>query len=276
MRIALLLLAPALLLAQAPKTELLWPLGAPGALGQEDVDKPELTWYPAATPNGAAVVICPGGGYQHLAMDHEGRQVAEWFNTFGVTAFVLKYRLGPRYHHPAMLDDARAAMRTVRARAAEFGVDPKRVGVMGFSAGGHLAATLSTHFQEGERPDFSILIYPVITSTPPYAHGGSLQNLLGDKPAPELVWSMSNDLQVTPRTPPAFLFLTNADTAVPAENSVLYYLALRRAGVRAEMHIYQNGAHGQGLAQSDPVLGTWPARLKDWLGVNGWLTPAKP
>lgn len=267
------LLMPALL-AQAPRTELLWPEGAPGAAGNEDADKPALTFYPAVQPNGAAVLVCPGGGYVNLAMDHEGRQVAEWFNSFGVTAFVLKYRLGPRYRHPAMIEDARRAIRIIRSRAKEFGIDPARVGVMGFSAGGHLASTLSTHFGEGERPDFAILCYPVISFTTRYTHSGSMRALLGDPPDPALVWELSNELRVTSQTPPTFLFHTNADTGVPPENSILYYLALRRAGVPAEMHIYQEGRHGVGLAPKDPVLSTWPGRLKDWLMVRG-IIPAQ-
>lgn len=274
MRILLIAFLMPVLLAQAPRTELLWPEGAPGAVGTEDADKPALTIYPAAQPNGAAVLVCPGGGYVNLAMDHEGRQVAEWFNSFGVTAFVLKYRLGPRYRHPAMLEDARRAMRIIRSRAKEFGIDPGRVGVMGFSAGGHLASTLSTHFQEGERPDFAILCYPVISFTTRYTHSGSMRFLLGDPPDPALVWELSNELRVTSQTPPTFLFHTNADTGVPPENSVLYYLALRRAGVPAEMHIYQEGRHGVGLAPKDPVLSTWPGRLKDWLMVRG-IIPAQ-
>lgn len=269
MRLLLSLLVLPVLLAQAPRTELLWPEGAPGAVGNEDVDKPSLTIYPAVQPNGAAVLICPGGGYVHLAMDHEGRQVAEWFNSFGVTAFVLKYRLAPRYRHPAMIEDARRAMRIIRSRAKEFGIDPTRIGVMGFSAGGHLASTLSNHFGEGERPDFAILCYPVISFTTRYTHSGSMRALLGDPPDPALVWELSNELRVTSQTPPTFLFHTNADTGVPPENSILYYLALRRAGVPAELHIYQEGRHGVGLAPKDPVLSTWPARLKDWLAVRG-------
>jgi acetyl esterase/lipase len=208
-------------------------------------------------------------------MDHEGKQVAEFFNSFGVTAFVLKYRLGPRYRHPAPLDDARKAMHMIRTRAQEFGVDPKRIGVMGFSAGGHLASTLSTHFQEGERPDFSILVYPVISFTTRYTHSGSMRNLLGDPPDPALVWDLSNELKITADTPPTFLFHTNGDTGVPPENSVLYYLGLRRAGVPAEMHIYQEGRHGVGLAPKDPVLSSWPARLRDWMGVRGIIPAAK-
>jgi acetyl esterase/lipase len=262
------------LAAQAPKTELLWPNGAPGAVGQEDADKPALTFCVAPKPNGAGVLVCPGGGYGALAMDHEGKQVAEFFNGFGVSAFILKYRLGPRYHHPAMLDDARQAIRTIRGRAQELRLDPAKIGVMGFSAGGHLASTLSTHFQAGERPDFSILVYPVISFTTRYTHSGSMWNLLGNPPDPALVWDLSNELKVTSQTPPTFLFHTNGDTGVPPENSILYYLALRSAGVPAEMHIYQEGRHGVGLAPKDPVLGTWPARLKDWLMVRG-IIPAE-
>jgi acetyl esterase/lipase len=253
---------------QPPAPEPLWPQGAPGAVGNEDLDKPELTTYSPANPSGAAVLICPGGGYMHLSMDKEGSQFAEWFNSFGVTAFVLKYRLGPRYHHPAPLDDARQAMRTIRQRAAALHVDPRRVGVMGFSAGGHLASTLSTHFQEGERPDFAVLCYPVISFTTIYTHSGSRRALLGDPPDPALAWDLSNELKVTSATPPTFLFHTDTDTTVPPENSVLYYMALRKAGVPAEMHIYAKGPHGVGMAQSDPALRSWPDRLKDWLRVR--------
>jgi acetyl esterase/lipase len=254
--------------AAQQKVELLWPDGAPGAAGVEDADKPSLSHWPAAQPNGAAVLVCPGGGYGALAMDHEGKQVAEFFNSFGVSAFVLKYRIAPRYKHPAPLDDARRALRLLRSRAAELGIDPQRIGVMGFSAGGHLASTLSTHYQPGERPDFAILVYPVISFTTRYTHSGSLRNLLGPNPDPALVWDLSNELRVTAETPPTFLFHTDADRGVPPENSVLYYLALRRYGVPAEMHIYQDGNHGVGLAPKDPVLSTWPGRLKDWLKVR--------
>jgi len=259
----------------APKPEPLWPGGAPGAVGSEDADRPELTAYAAAKPNGTAVLVCPGGGYGHLAMDHEGKQVAEWFNSLGVTAFVLKYRLGPRYRHPAMLDDAKQAMRVIRSRAAQLGIQPNRVGVMGFSAGGHLASTLATHFDEGSRPDFAILGYPVITLTAKYTHKGSLQNLLGPNPDPKLVEALSNEKQVTAQTPPTFLFHTDDDAAVPAENSMLYYMALKQAGVPAEIHIYAKGRHGVGLAQANPVLSTWPGRLKDWMSVRGFLPAAQ-
>jgi acetyl esterase/lipase len=270
MRLISLFIASALLAsAQSPQPELLWPNGAPGAVGTEDRDKPELTYWPAPQPNGAAVLVCPGGGYGMLAMDHEGKQVAEWFNKIGISAFVLKYRLGPRYHHPAPLDDARRAMSLIRERASRLGIDPKRVGVMGFSAGGHLASTISNHYQSAaERPDFSILVYPVISFTTVYAHTGSRRNLLGDPSDPALTWKLSNELAVTADTPPTFLFHTDTDTGVPPENSVLYYMALRRFRVPAEMHIYAEGRHGVGLAPTDPVLSSWPDRLKDWLKVR--------
>ncbi|MCC6395086.1 MAG: alpha/beta hydrolase [Bryobacterales bacterium] len=267
------------------KTELLYPHGAPGAVGQEEVDKPSLAYYPAAGGKaaGTAVLVFPGGGYRNLAMDHEGQQIAEWLNGLGISAFVLKYRLGPRYHHPAMMNDAQRAIRMVRSQAAQLGVAPDRIGVWGFSAGGHLASTVSTHFDKGDpsaadpvervscRPDFAILAYPVISLTTVYTHQGSKRNLLGENPDPKLVESLSNELQVTSETPPTFLFHTNADTGVPAENSVLYYLALRKAGVPAEMHIYQNGKHGVGLARQDVVLATWSGRLADWLRVRGLM-----
>jgi acetyl esterase/lipase len=279
----LLLVAGAVALAQTPETRLLWPSGAPGALGGEDADKPALTIYlpPAEKSSGAAVVVCPGGGYAHLAIDHEGKQIAEWLNARGIAAFVLRYRLGPRYRHPIELGDAQRALRMVRALATEFRVAPDRIGVWGFSAGGHLAATLGTHFDAGDpqavdpvdrascRPDFMILAYPVISMNALYTHGGSLRNLLGDSPDPQLVESLSNEKQVTSRTPPTFLFATDADPVVPAENSVLFYLALRKAGVPAELHIYERGNHGVGLAQKDPVLSTWPDRLSDWLRNRG-------
>ena len=268
-----------------PEIIRLWPDGAPGALGNEERDTPSLTVYlpEASQSNGTAVVVCPGGGYGALAVDHEGRQVAQWLNSLGVTAFVLKYRLGPRYHHPAPLQDAQRAVRTVRARAAEWRIDPARIGVWGFSAGGHLASTVGTHFDAGSadspdaierassRPDFLILSYPVVSMKPPYTHSGSRNNLLGKTPDAQLVDSLCNETQVTRQTPPTFLMHTSADTAVPPENSVLFYLALRKAGVPAELHIYERGRHGVGLAPKDPVLSTWPNALAAWLKVNGWM-----
>jgi acetyl esterase/lipase len=282
----LLLISSAWLCAQAPPPELLWPEGAPGALGSTDTDRPTITPYlvPAGRGTGTAVVICPGGGYVNLSMDLEGSQIARWLNSIGVTAFVLKYRLGPRYHHPIELGDAQRAIRTVRAKAAQYRVLPNRVGIMGFSAGGHLASTAATHFDGGNpgaadpidrlgsRPDFAVLCYPVISFTTPYVHRGSMRALLGESPDPKLVENLSNELQVTAQTPPTFLFHTNTDTVVPAENSILFYMALRKAGVPAEIHVYENGPHGVGLAQTDEALSSWPARLADWLRGRGLLT----
>jgi acetyl esterase/lipase len=265
------------------QTILLWPDGAPGAKGATDSDKPSLTLYPASGPDKVptGVVVCPGGGYVHLAMSHEGFEIAEWLNKLGISAFVLKYRLGPVYHYPAELQDAQRAIRYARAHAQEFGIQPDRIGIWGFSAGGHLASTAGTHYDSGEksaadpidrqssRPDFMILAYPVITMLDPYVHQGSRTALLGDNPNPELLRSLSNELQVTPQTPPTFLFHTANDNVVPVENSVQFDEALNKAGVPAEMHIYLKGRHGVGLANDDPVLRTWPDRLSDWLKAQG-------
>ena len=210
-----------------PAPELLWPNGAPGALGTDDVDKPSLTPYLAKSPNGTAVIVCPGGGYQNLAMDHEGVQVAKWLNSLGISAFVLQYRLGPKYHHPAMINDAQRAIRTVRSRAEALHIQPDRIGIWGFSAGGHLASTAATHFDSGDpnaadpidragsRPDFAILAYPVI-SLGDFAHVGSRNNLLGKEPDPKLVEDLSNDQRVTPQTPPTFLFHTTCQGHPPS------------------------------------------------------------
>jgi acetyl esterase/lipase len=269
--------------AQEHQTILLWPNGAPGAKGNADIDKPSLAIYPVSGANKVetGVVVFPGGGYVNLALDHEGRQIAEWLNKLEISAFVLKYRLGPKYHYPVELWDAQRAIRYVRTHAQDYGIRPDRIGIWGFSAGGHLASTAGTHFDNGDhktgdptdavssRPDFMILAYPVITMMDPYVHHGSLHALLGEKPDPELVRSLSNETQVTSRTPPTFLFVTADDDVVPVENSVQFDEALNRAGVPAEMHIYLKGPHGVGLAQNDPVLRTWPDRLADWLKVQG-------
>ena len=268
------------------KTELLWPKGAPGAKGDSDNDKPTLSIsLPAADKaTGAAVVVCPGGGYGGLAMSYEGTEVGEWFNSFGVAAFVLKYRhKGSGYQHPAPLEDAQRAIRTVRARATEFKVEPDRIGILGFSAGGHLASSAGTHFDKGKadspdsiervscRPDFLILCYPVISFTAPFTHQGSRKNLLGENPDPKLVESMSSELQVTSETPPTFLWHTNEDTGVPPENSAVFYLALRKAKVPAEMHIFEHGRHGLGLAKGIPAVSSWPDRAADWMRGRGLL-----
>ena len=273
----------------SPQEILLWENGAPGALGQEDTDKPTITAYRAPRGStGTAIIVAPGGGYSGLAIEHEGRQWAYWYNAMGITAFVLKYRLGPRYHHPIELGDAQRAIRTVRARAAEFNIIPDRIGMMGFSAGGHLTSTAGTHFDAGKpdasdpiervgsRPDFLILGYPVISFDPAITHAGSLKNLLGDNPDLKLVENLSNELQVTAQTPPTFIFHTTNDNGVPVENSVRFYLALRKAKVPVEMHLFENGPHGVGMALSDPSLSAWPGLLMNWLRARGLLSRANP
>jgi acetyl esterase/lipase len=272
----------------------LWEGDAPGAKGADpDRDVPTLTvWLPPREGAvGSAVVVCPGGGYAMHAMEHEGREVAAWLNSLGIAAFILKYRLGPRYQHPAMLQDAARAIRTVRARGEEWGVDPGRVAILGFSAGGHLASTAGTHFDDGDpsaedpverqssRPDRMILVYPVIALATPYAHGGSKRNLLGDNPPEELVRSLSNETQVTARTPPAFLVHTNEDLAVPPENSLLFAMALRREQVPFELHLFEKGPHGLGLGTGakqfriapDSAFQAWPKLCETWLRRQGFL-----
>jgi acetyl esterase/lipase len=267
---------------------LLWPDGAPGAKGNEDGDKPSLTLYlpPKDKANGATVVIFPGGGYGHLAMDHEGHQIAEWLNSLGVAGFILKYRhsrSGAGYGHPGPIQDAQRAVRMVRGHEKEWNVDPDRIGIIGFSAGGHLASSVGTHFQtrysEAKdaidelscRPDFMILGYPVISFTEWYTHKGSRKNLLGENPVPELVENFSNEKQVTSETPPTFLFLADDDKGVPAENSVYFYLALRKAKVPAELHIYEKGGHGFGPGKGKGACSSWMARCADWMKGRGIL-----
>jgi len=261
----------------------LWSGAAPGALGSDDADTPTLTVFlPRTMREGTpAVVVCPGGGYQNLASNHEGRQVANYLNSLGIAAFVLKYRLGPRYHHPVELGDAQRAIRTLRSHAAEWRLDAGRIGIMGFSAGGHLAMSASTWFDAGSaqaadaidrassRPDFAVLGYPVISMTADYMHRGSQRNLLGDNPDPDLARRLSGENAVTKDTPPTFIFQTNEDTTVPAENSIYYFLALRKAGVPAEMHVFEKGAHGVGLANDIPALSPWSSLLSTWLRGRG-------
>lgn len=268
-----------------PEQILLWPDGAPGAVGTEALDLPSLTLFrPAADKsNGAAIVICPGGGYGHLAEGHEGREIGAWLNSLGVTGVMLKYRLAPRYRHPAPLQDAQRAIRLVRSKATEWKLDPQRIGIMGFSAGGHLASTAATHFDQGmaeakdpidqisSRPDLLILCYPVISLTSPYTHAGSRNNLLGMSPDPDLLENLSNEKQVTRATPPTFLFHTSADTGVPPENSLMFYMALHANQVPVEMHIYEQGRHGVGLAAKDPVLSTWSERCAAWMKQRGFF-----
>jgi acetyl esterase/lipase len=267
------ILFASLILSRAEMKEVipLWPNGAPGALGSSTNDIPTLTPYlPDATnATGAALLICPGGGYAHLA-PHEGNDYALWLNQHGVTCFVLKYRLGSSgYHHPAMLNDAARAVRLVRAHASDWNIDPHRVGIMGSSAGGHLAATLLTHFDAGDtnasdvverqssRPDLGILCYAVI-SMGEFTHQGSKQNLLGKNPSPELVKLLSNELQVTTNTPPCFLWTTFEDKTVPMENTMLFAEALRKNQVPFALHIYQKGGHGMGLKDKPPFANPHP------------------
>ena len=269
----------------------LWPEGAPGAMGSEPKDIPTLTAFIAKEKaSGAAIVVLPGGGYGGHA-EHEGKAYAEWLNTLGIHAFVLKYRLGSfqvqkdgklrgidGYKHPRMLEDAARSLRTVRARASEWNINPGKIGIMGSSAGGHLASTLLTHFDSGNqsaedpiekqssRPDLGILCYPVITMGE-HTHQGSRNNLLGKNPSPELIKYLSTELQVTRNTPPTFLFHTVEDTAVPVENSLMFAESLRRAGVKFDLHIYANGPHGIGLANGHQ----WTKALEFWLKQNTFL-----
>jgi acetyl esterase/lipase len=268
-----------------PQTFPLWKNGAPGAQGKNAEDTPTLTMYLPSHPtkSDTGVIVAPGGSYRVLAMNHEGRQVANWLNSLGMTAFVLKYRLGPKYHHPIELGDAQRAIRVVRSRAKEFGIRPDRIGIMGFSAGGHLAATVGTHYDHGDlaasdpidriscRPDFLVLAYAVISFVAPYSHSASARNLLGDNPDMKVREELSNELHVTSDTPPTFLYTTSNDKVVPAENSVAFYMALHTAGVPAELHIFQKGPHGVGLDSADPVLGIWPTLLANWMRQRGLL-----
>ena len=273
--------------AQSTNSFPLWADGAPGALGQSSNDIPTLTVYlpELGKANGAAMIICPGGGYGHLAK-HEGQDYARWLNESGITCFVLKYRLGSAgYHHPAMLQDAARAVRTVRSRAAELGVDTKRVGIIGSSAGGHLASTLLTHFDAGEsnavdvveressRPDLGILCYAVI-NLGEFAHKGSRDNLLGTNPPPELVEELSNELQVTSTTPPCFVWSTEEDKTVRVENSMLFAAALRKNKVPFDLHIYQKGGHGLGLGSRDwtpEKRHPWTGDCLYWLKAQGFV-----
>ena len=269
---------------------LLWENGAPNALGTEDKDKPLVTvWFPDKDiAIDTAVVVCPGGGYGGLALDHEGKQIGEWFNSFGVTAVVLEYRhQGKGYGHPNPLLDVQRAIRTVRHNAEQWGIDPAKIGVMGFSAGGHLASTAGTHFDDPPkfpnnyttdaidavscRPDFMILCYPVIRFNSTVTHRGSQNNLIGSDAPPELVEYYSSEKQVTDRTPPTFILFTDEDTVVPSENGIAFYLALRQHKIPAEMHIYQKGGHGLGLAKGHRGAEVWPDLCKAWLINNGFV-----
>jgi len=285
MLLAALLVLPTLAATAAEEPEILplWLDGAPAAKNPDEV-RPRISLYLPERGEGssAAVLICPGGGYGHLALGHEGKQIANWLNEMGIAGVVLEYRNSEGgYRHPVPLMDAQRAMRILRARSEDFGLDPKRIGIMGFSAGGHLASTVgvaesggdpdSSDLVEraGSRPDFMILCYPVIAFGEEFTHRGSQRNLIGENPPEQLVKLLSSEKQVDENTPPTFLFHTDADTAVPAENSVAFYLALRKAGVPAELHIYRNGGHGLGLASGVDGTRDWPRACENWLRSLG-------
>jgi len=273
--------------AQVPgkETILVWPNGAPGAKGDTPADKPDLTIFLPSNEKatGTGVLVCPGGGYSHEAMDKEGYKVAEWLNSFGVAAFVLKYRHGDRYRYPTPFQDATRAMRIIRYNAKKWHLKSNQIGIMGFSAGGHLASTVGTHWDNGKkgdqdpltevssRPDFMILGYPVITMEDSFTHEGSKHQLLGKNPDPKLVELLSNEKHVTPKTPPTFLVHATTDPAVPVENSIAFYQALHKNGVPVEMHLYEQGPHGFGLAQQFPLLKSWPGLCKAWMQHRGLL-----
>ncbi|HMO25966.1 MAG TPA: alpha/beta hydrolase [Tepidisphaeraceae bacterium] len=263
----------------------LWPGDAPLQVGHADADIPALRFFPGPSDARGLMIVCPGGGYQHLA-PHEGEPVARWLNDCGIHAAVLRYRHAPTYQHPAPLLDAARAVRVVRFLATDAGYDGDPVGILGFSAGGHLAATISNHFDDGSarsddpierhssRPDVSVLVYPVITLNPPSAHTGSRKNLIGMDAPQSLVDELSNDQRVTARTPPAFIFHTFGDPSVPCENALLYAAACRRAGVHVELHLFDvDGLHGVGLARDDrfhPILHIWPDLCGKWLSGKGF------
>lgn len=255
----------------------LWENAAPGSLGDRPQDKPTLTAYlpDPAKRNGATMIVLPGGGYSNLA-GHEGGAYAEWFASQGFTAYVLKYRLGSSgYRHPAMLQDVSRAVRMARVWAKRDGLDPAKIGVIGSSAGGHLAATIATHFEAGKadaadafekessRPDLVVLCYPVITFGE-FTHAGSKRQLLGENPAPELVQNLSNELHVTKDTPPCFIWHTVEDRTVPVENALLFASALRKASVPFSLHIYETGAHGLGLGRAGRPAPPWADQLTYW------------
>lgn len=298
----LLLVAPSAPQAQAVATDparviVLWPEGVPNAQpdgGVErledgrvyNVQQPTLTYLAPApgTATGAAMILCPGGGYVRLAIGNESGGAAGFLRNLGIATFVLRYRM-VEYGQPAPLQDVLRAVRLVRSRAREFGIDPARVGVFGASAGGHVAASAATLFDAPEgrtghaldavsgRPDFVALLYPVVTMHPPFAHAGSVKALLGASPSAAARDRWSVDQQVGPHVPPVFVVHTLEDRSVPVENSLRLVAALRQAGVATEFHLYERGAHGFGFA---PGLGTtsqWPDRLAEWLRAHGWLSP---
>lgn len=302
-------LSPQLARAAEPADLPLWPGDAPGAktpssaetiddnsgiLRIGKVQTPTIRAYlpPEDIATGAAVVVLPGGGYSIVAMGHEGYDVAKWLNSIGVAAIVVKYRVSDDaaygYQHPVPLLDAQRAIRLTRSKANEWGIDPDRIGALGFSAGGHLASTTGTLFDRkllvrdrddidrlSSRPDFLILVYPVISTTKPFGHGGSKRNLLGPDPDPDLVRLLSSELNVTEQTPPTFLVHAHNDP-VASENSIYFYLALKSAKVPAEIHLYESGGHGFGLGREGQTIASWPLRCEEWLRARGTLDRPEP
>lgn len=258
--------------AQSPIEVKVWPDGAPQTNemtkqeknGPLFVAEPTLTVYPAKKGNGLAIVACPGGSYSHLSMESEGKDLAAWLNSQGITYAVLMYRMPNSGHYDVPLSDAQEALRIMRRHADEWNVH--RLGIMGFSAGGHLASTVATHYVDSEtRPDFQILFYPVITMDTGFTHMGSHNNLLGKNPSEELERKYSNELQVNDQTPPAFILHCTDDSVVPVANSIAYYTSLVKDGVSAAMFIYPSGGHGWGYKDSFPYKRQWTGELERWL-----------
>lgn len=273
-----------------PQPILLWPHGAPGALGHAETDQPRMyAFLPKTRSTSTAVLVIPGGGYQNVAIGYEGVQIAGWLNAQGIPAFVLDYRVAP-YHYPAPVQDAERAMRLMRAHAAEYGIDPDRLGVWGFSAGGHLASTLATHCdgdtapvpspdaddKQSCRPAFAVLSYPVISMELPETHPGSRKNFVGPEGGAALAHRYSNQFAVTAQTPGTFLFATTNDPLVPVVNSLDFYHALIDHHVPAELHLYDYANHGCGLCGSIIPLSTWPLLLRNWLVQRAWIPPTAP
>jgi acetyl esterase/lipase len=273
-------------------TILLWPEGAPGAAGTQEQDKPHLEFF-GASPDAklkdglhTAVIVCPGGGYTNLSYDKEGTRIAEWLNLQGISAFVLSYRLSPRYQFPAPLLDGQRAIRWVRSHAAEYAIAPDRIGLWGFSAGGHLVGMLGTHFDAGnasatdpvervsDRADFAISAYGALTTDPSVVKPDP-SGPMGPHPPAAMLEAVSPEKHVTAQTPPFFLYATGTDQRVPVLSSVVFYTALQKAGVPAELHIFEQGPHGTALAQSYPALSEWTSQLTNWLRLHGWLQPQK-
>ena len=285
-------LDPALAITTIP----LWPHGAPGAQGTADVDSPTLTVFRPYHPNGTAIIIAPGGGYVNLASIHEGRELADLLAQWNVTAFVLRYRLGPTYTYPIPLEDARRAIRLVRSLAPGYGYSPDRIGMMGFSAGGHLTAAAATLPKAGKPDDpdpvehessalnYQVLIYPWLNAMEPQVAGPkglminycSITRGLTQADCARLNAQYTPATHVTTTTPPAFIAATSTDDTVPVTTSVRFYSAMHAAGADAELHIFAEGPHGFGTGGTDPVLSQWPALLENWMRAHGWFNPTQP